>query len=60
MTPYLETWLNINTKHSTGDNAWPVITTQREPLPDADSFNPKLGYEGKKGKFLSEEPGEGD
>lgn len=60
MTPYLQQWLEINTKHSTGDDAWPVLTSQKDPMPDADSFNPEMGYEGRKGKFLSENPGEGD
>ena len=60
MTPYLQQWLEINTKYSTGPDAWPVITSQREPMENADDFNPKMGYEGKKGKYLSENPGEGD
>ena len=57
MTPYLEQWLALNTELS---EQWPNITEQKEPMPDADSFNPEMGYEGKKGKFLSREPGEGD
>ena len=60
MTPYLQQWLDINTKFSKGPDALPVITSQRDPLPDADSFNPEMGYEGKKGKYLIEKPGEGD
>ena len=40
---------------------WPNITEQRDPLPDADSFNPEKGYAGPdKRNELSEEPGEGD
>ena len=39
---------------------WPNITQTKDPLPDADSFNPEKGYSGDKREFLSEEPGEGD
>ena len=50
MTPYLQKWLDINTKYSTGPDAWPVITSQRQPMENADDFNPKMGYEGWKGQ----------
>ena len=60
MTPYLQKWLDINTKYSTGPDAWPVITSQRQPMENADDFNPKMGYEGWKGQYLSEKPGEGN
>ena len=45
-----EFWLEMNDKYSRGK--WPVITQQKDPMPDADSFNPEMGYQGKKGKFL--------
>jgi ferredoxin len=57
MDDYLKTWLDINTKYS---EIWPNIIEQKDPLPEADEFNPEKGYEGRKGKFLSEEPGEGN
>ena len=51
-------WMKVNTDMSA---KWPNITEQRDPLPDADSFNPEKGYAGPdKRNELSEEPGEGD
>ena len=51
-------WLKINTEMSA---IWPNITQTKDPLPDADSFNPKEGYTGgDKSDMLSEKPGEGD
>jgi hypothetical protein len=38
-----------------------VITEQIDPMPDADKFNPKEGYDGpNKFSELSEKPGEGN
>jgi ferredoxin len=51
-------WVELNRKYS---EIWPNITQQREPLPDADKFNPKEGYDGpSKLPELSENPGKGD
>ena len=51
-------WVELNKKYS---QLWPNITKIQEPLPDADSFNPKEGYTGgSKLDMLSENPGKGD
>ncbi len=51
-------WVEVNRKYS---EIWPVITEQIDPMPDADKFNPKEGYDGpSKFSELSEKPGEGD
>jgi ferredoxin len=48
-------WVDFNAKYA---ELWPVIDEQKDPLPDADSFNPKKGYNGgSKLELLSEEPG---
>jgi ferredoxin len=52
--PELGKWMAINTKYS---ELWPVITTKKEPLPDAEKFD---GVENKYESHFSEEPGEGD
>ena len=43
---------------------WPVLTQRKDPMPDADSFNPEMGYvedpNNPKGKDFSNKPGEGD
>jgi len=54
----LEYWMKVNTDMSV---AWPVITNQKDPLPDADANNRELNSDvGDKREFLSENPGEGD
>jgi hypothetical protein len=51
--------MNINTKYSEG--AWPVITEQRDPLPDADANNRQLNPDvPDKRDLLDETPGKGD
>ena len=54
-------WLKMNTEYA---EKWPNITQQKESLPDADSFNPEMGYvedpDNPKGNDFSGEPGEGD
>ena len=55
----LKYWMNINTKYSEG--AWPVITEQRDPLPDADANNRQLNPDvPDKRDLLDETPGKGD
>lgn len=51
--PDTEQWIELNKKYA---EVWPNITSQRDPLPNADDVN------GKAGKLaeLSENPGEGD
>jgi ferredoxin len=48
-----EKWIEINTKYA---ELWPNITSQKDPMPNAEDEN------GKTGKLaeLSEKPGEGD
>ena len=60
MTESDEFWLEMNTKYSTGPDAWPNITTKKDALPEADEYNPEEGYVGPKGDFFSGIPGEGD
>ena len=51
-------WVDFNAKYA---ELWPVITQQRDSLPDADDWNPEKGYSGgSKLDLLSENPGEGD
>lgn len=51
-------WVELNRKYS---EMWPVITKQKDPLPDADQYNPEKGYTGgSKLSELSENPGEGN
>jgi ferredoxin len=51
-------WVALNAKYS---EIWPNITQMKGPLPDADKFNPKEGYDGpNKLVDLSEAPGSGD
>ena len=50
-------WLKMNTEYA---EKWPNITTQKEPLPEADEYNPEEGYVGSKGNLFSGRPGEGD
>ncbi len=55
---HIDYWVNLNQEYS---EKWPNITEQQDPMPDADSFNPKLGYNGPtKGPEFSEKPGTGD
>jgi len=42
---------DINEKWS---QQWPVITEREDPLPDADSLNPAMGYTGDKTKLLDD------
>ena len=54
----LEYWMKVNTDFSL---KWPVITIQRDPLPDADTQNRQLNPEvPDKRDQLSETPGLGD
>lgn len=50
-------WVDKNRELS---EIWPNITAKKDPLPDADSFNPKLGFTGIKGDLLSDKPGKTD
>ena len=54
-------WLKMNTEYA---EKWPNITQQKDALPDADSFNPEMGYvedpNNPKGNDFSGQPGEGD
>jgi len=43
--------LDINTKWS---EKWPVIVEQIDPLPDADKWNPKKGYDKDKTPLLDQ------
>ncbi len=54
----LQYWLDINTKYSEGDKAWPNITLSRpeDVPPDAAEWAGKPN----KRELLSEEPGKGD
>ncbi len=47
-------WVEFNRTYA---EQWPNITTKKDPLPDADEH---LNEEGKKEKYFSENPGEGD
>ena len=52
--PGLEKWIELNARYA---KAWPNITAQKDPLPDAEKHD---GEENKLEKYFSEEPGEGD
>ena len=53
----LEYWMKVNTDMA---EKWPVITKQRDPLPDADANNRDLNPDvPDKREFLSENPGKG-
>ena len=53
-------WVEINRKYSE-DHDWPVLTIQKDPLPDADKFNPLKGYTGPSKLIdLIEDAGPGD
>jgi len=49
-----EKWVEFNRKYS---EQWPVITTQKDPLPTAEEFKDKKN---KLEEHFSELPGEGD
>jgi len=51
--PDMEPWVDFNRKYS---EAWPVLVTKRDPLPEADKLD---GQEGKLETHFSEKPGEG-
>ena len=51
--PDTEKWVEFNRKYS---EIWPVIISQKTPLPDAEARD---GEEGKLEKYFSEKPGEG-
>ena len=54
----LEYWMKINTDMSA---KWPVITEQRDPMPDADANNRELNPDvPDKRDLLDETPGKGD
>jgi ferredoxin len=48
----MEKWVEFNRKYS---EAWPVIVTKKDPLPDADALDGKPG----KMDMFSEAAGEG-
>ena len=50
--PGLERWLELNAELA---EIWPVITEQKDPMPDAEDWNGKED----KADLLSREPGEG-
>lgn len=50
----LDYWLEKNREFSL---IWPNITKQLDPLPNADSFNPAMGYAEDKTSQFSEKPG---
>jgi len=50
----MEQWVTFNHKYS---EAWPNITTKRDPLPEAEERD---GEENKMEKYFSEAGGEGD
>lgn len=53
-----ERWTDINAKLS---EMWPVITVQRDPLPDADANNRQLNSDvADKSSLIDETPGKGD
>jgi len=45
-------WVDINTEYA---KKWPVITKQKDPLPEAEEFD---GVEGKFEKYFSDKPGD--
>lgn len=47
-------WLDINSKYA---ELWPVLTTKRDPMPNAEKHD---GEEGKFEKYFSPKPGKGD
>ena len=49
-----EKWVELNREYS---EKWPVITTQKDPLPEAEEFKDKKN---KLEEHFSERPGEGD
>ena len=51
--PGMETWVEFNRKCS---ELWPVIVSQKEPMPNADERD---GEADKMTKYFSEKPGEG-
>ena len=57
MTSELQYWLDINTKYSTGPDAWPNITKKLDPMPNADALNPAKGFSEDKTKDFSTNPG---
>jgi ferredoxin len=50
----LEMWIELNQKYA---EAWPNITTKRDQLPDAETFD---GEPNKLEKYFSDKPGQGD
>lgn len=51
--PGMETWVEFNRKYS---ELWPVIVSQKEPMPNADERD---GEADKMTKYFSEKPGRG-
>ena len=51
--PGMEQWVEFNRKFS---EVWPVIVSQKEPMPNADERD---GEPDKMNKYFSEKPGEG-
>ena len=50
----LEKWIELNQKYA---EVWPNITSKREQLPDAETFD---GEDNKLEKYFSDKPGQGD
>ncbi len=49
-----EKWVEFNREYS---EKWPVITTQKDPLPEAEEFK---DVKNKLEQYFSEKPGDGD
>lgn len=49
----MEKWVSFNRKYS---EVWPVVTTKKDPLPDAEARD---GESDKLNTYFSENPGEG-
>lgn len=52
--PDMDEWVSFNRKYS---EMWPVITVRKDPLPEAEARD---GEKGKREKYFSEAPGEGN
>ena len=52
--PGLEDWLKLNTEYA---EKWPVLSSKKDPMPDAEEFDGKAG---KLEQYFSPKAGEGD
>ena len=55
--PDAKAWVDFNRQWA---EIWPNIFEQKDPLPDADSFNPSMGHTEDKWQFFSDKPGAGN